>query len=140
MQGFSCPICGDFVETWSTSVYCAHVCQHMEQIAFAIVTKPYEDWDFYTDNGSVACIAHEDNSPPVVPDEALSKSQYTQENSKQSSDQEKHKCNVCEKRFTRPSSLRTHTYSHKGVKPYRGAKCGWRDFFAHLEQEGKSCS
>ncbi|KAL8943743.1 MAG: hypothetical protein Q9216_000849 [Gyalolechia sp. 2 TL-2023] len=35
-----------------------------------------------------------------------------------SSTQKKHKCKVCDKRFTRPSSLQTHTYSHTGEKPY----------------------
>lgn len=33
-----------------------------------------------------------------------------------SSSQKKHKCKVCEKRFTRPSSLQTHVYSHTGEK------------------------
>ena len=33
-----------------------------------------------------------------------------------SSAQKKHKCKVCDKRFTRPSSLQTHTYSHTGEK------------------------
>lgn len=28
----------------------------------------------------------------------------------------KHKCKVCDKRFTRPSSLQTHMYSHTGEK------------------------
>lgn len=32
--------------------------------------------------------------------------------------QKKHKCKVCDKRFTRPSSLQTHMYSHTGEKPY----------------------
>jgi len=32
--------------------------------------------------------------------------------------QKKHKCRVCEKRFTRPSSLQTHLYSHTGEKPF----------------------
>ncbi|KAI6783760.1 Zinc finger protein-like protein [Emericellopsis cladophorae] len=32
--------------------------------------------------------------------------------------QKKHKCKVCEKRFTRPSSLQTHMYSHTGEKPF----------------------
>ncbi|KAI9726244.1 MAG: hypothetical protein M1834_009073 [Cirrosporium novae-zelandiae] len=32
--------------------------------------------------------------------------------------QKKHKCKVCEKRFTRPSSLQTHIYSHTGEKPF----------------------
>ncbi|KAF3484038.1 uncharacterized protein GIQ15_03362 [Arthroderma uncinatum] len=32
--------------------------------------------------------------------------------------QKKHKCKICDKRFTRPSSLQTHMYSHTGEKPY----------------------
>jgi len=35
-----------------------------------------------------------------------------------SSTQKKHKCKICDKRFTRPSSLQTHLYSHTGEKPY----------------------
>jgi len=38
-----------------------------------------------------------------------------------SSTQKKHKCKVCDKRFTRPSSLQTHIYSHTGEK--RKWKC-----------------
>ena len=30
-----------------------HVARHMEVIAFMVVTKPYKDWDFYTDASSV---------------------------------------------------------------------------------------
>ncbi|EWC44931.1 hypothetical protein DRE_00990 [Drechslerella stenobrocha 248] len=36
----------------------------------------------------------------------------------QSSTTKKHKCKVCDKRFTRPSSLQTHMYSHTGEKPF----------------------
>ncbi|PVH71211.1 hypothetical protein DL98DRAFT_435623, partial [Cadophora sp. DSE1049] len=32
--------------------------------------------------------------------------------------EKKHKCKVCDKRFTRPSSLQTHMYSHTGEKPF----------------------
>ena len=40
-------------------------------------------------------------------------------NSKDSdSNQKKHVCPVCKKRFTRPSSLTTHIYSHTGEKPF----------------------
>lgn len=38
-----------------------------------------------------------------------------------SSVQKKHKCKVCDKRFTRPSSLQTHMYSHTGEKRKSGA-------------------
>lgn len=30
--------------------------------------------------------------------------------------QKKHKCKICDKRFTRPSSLQTHMFSHTGEK------------------------
>ncbi|KAK1094137.1 hypothetical protein LTR48_000913 [Friedmanniomyces endolithicus] len=33
-----------------------------------------------------------------------------------SSSQKKHRCKICDKRFTRPSSLQTHMYSHTGEK------------------------
>ena len=33
-----------------------------------------------------------------------------------SSSLKKHKCKICDKRFTRPSSLQTHMYSHTGEK------------------------
>ena len=46
-------------------------------------------------------------------------SMMSQFNSKvSSSTQKKHKCKICDKRFTRPSSLQTHMYSHTGEKPY----------------------
>jgi hypothetical protein len=32
--------------------------------------------------------------------------------------QKKHKCTICDKRFTRSGSVRTHMYSHTGEKPF----------------------
>lgn len=52
------------------------------------------------------------NLPPAPP-----QSMMGQFNSKiSSSTQKKHKCKLCDKRFTRPSSLQTHMYSHTGEK------------------------
>ncbi len=40
-----------------------------------------------------------------------------------SSAQKKHRCKICDKRFTRPSSLQTHMYSHTGEKRKRPNCC-----------------
>ena len=57
--------------------------------------------------------------PATVPGLPAPQSMMGQFNSKVStSSQKKHKCKVCDKRFTRPSSLQTHMYSHTGEKPY----------------------
>lgn len=31
-----------------------HIGRHMEEIAFAVVRKPYEEWDFYSDSSGLA--------------------------------------------------------------------------------------
>lgn len=52
------------------------------------------------------------NTPPAPPQSMMS--QFSSKVS--SSSQKKHKCKICDKRFTRPSSLQTHMYSHTGEK------------------------
>jgi hypothetical protein len=47
----SCRFCGDLIAPGKSS-YMAHAGQHMDEIAFAVVTKPYKDWEFYTDSSS----------------------------------------------------------------------------------------
>jgi len=54
------------------------------------------------------------NSAPPAPQSMMG--QFSSKVS--SSSQKKHKCKVCDKRFTRPSSLQTHMYSHTGEKPF----------------------
>ncbi len=54
---------------------------------------------------------------PLVP--PAPQSMMGQFSSKMSANtQKKHICKVCDKRFTRPSSLQTHMYSHTGEKPF----------------------
>ena len=85
--------------------------------------------DSATDYSSVASDAGYDsvNSRTLPPPPQLlgahlppaPQSMMGQFSSKMSSNtQKKHKCKVCDKRFTRPSSLQTHMYSHTGEKPY----------------------
>ena len=42
-----CLFCGE--EDFRIDDHGKHVSRHMEEIAFAVVRKPYEDWDFYSD-------------------------------------------------------------------------------------------
>ena len=57
--------------------------------------------------------------PAAAPGLPPPQSMMGQFNSKvSSSTQKKHKCKICDKRFTRPSSLQTHMYSHTGEKPF----------------------
>lgn len=52
------------------------------------------------------------NGMPPAPSSMMS--QFSSKMS--SSTVKKHKCKICDKRFTRPSSLQTHMYSHTGEK------------------------
>ena len=55
----SCIFCEEVLsiadkDDWVTWYHSSrHVARHMEEIAFTVVTKPYEDWDFYSDASSV---------------------------------------------------------------------------------------
>ena len=42
-----CPFCDEKTDR-GTRARGDHLGRHMEEIAFAVVTKPYEDWDFYS--------------------------------------------------------------------------------------------
>ncbi|CAG8593881.1 1766_t:CDS:2 [Dentiscutata erythropus] len=53
--------------------------------------------------------------PPVAPQTMMT----TFSSKTVSSTPKRYKCNICQKRFTRPSSLQTHTYSHTGEKPFK---------------------
>ena len=47
-DGVACLFCGEVLSKAERDEYARHVGRHMEEIAFAVVTKPYEDWDFYS--------------------------------------------------------------------------------------------
>ncbi|KAL8880391.1 MAG: hypothetical protein Q9198_002188 [Flavoplaca austrocitrina] len=45
-----CPFCQEAVPVNKKWTWGFHVGRHMEEIAFTVVPKPYEDWDFYSDS------------------------------------------------------------------------------------------
>ena len=49
-DGITCLFCEEVLSEARRDEYARHVGCHMEEIAFAVVTKPYEDWDFYSDS------------------------------------------------------------------------------------------
>jgi uncharacterized Zn-finger protein len=70
-------------------------------------------------NGSRNVPPHFQQNPqrprPITPQDMMT----TFSSKTVSSTPKRYKCNVCQKRFTRPSSLQTHTYSHTGEKPFK---------------------
>lgn len=94
-------------------------------------SSPYPYYDSSVDASSVSDYSSQSESVEPVNPRTLPRpsgltgalqvpapqSMMGQFNSKiSSSTQKKHKCKVCDKRFTRPSSLQTHMYSHTGEK------------------------
>lgn len=47
-EGVACLFCGEVLSKAERDEYARHVGRHLEEIAFAVMTKPYEDWDFYS--------------------------------------------------------------------------------------------
>ncbi|KAI9352691.1 hypothetical protein BDR26DRAFT_790246, partial [Obelidium mucronatum] len=51
-------------------------------------------------------------------------------------------CSLCSKRFTRPSTLRTHMNSHTGERPFvcTAPGCGWKfTVLSNLKRHLKIC-
>ncbi|KAL9636572.1 MAG: hypothetical protein Q9204_002207 [Flavoplaca sp. TL-2023a] len=48
-HGDLCPFCQEIVPVHKRALG-RHLGRHMEEIAFTVVPKPYEDWDFYSDS------------------------------------------------------------------------------------------
>ena len=46
----SCPFCQETLSLYNNRSRDRHVGRHMEEIAFAVVPKAYEDWEFYSDS------------------------------------------------------------------------------------------
>ncbi len=152
-DGIICLFCGERIR--ATDDRSQHVGRHMEEIAFSVVSKPYDKWSFYSDSSSAFSKNQERAEPSTLvrPDSVASsvsnygsnsdtesvnsrtlprlsglvgnnalsapQSMMGQFNSKvSSSTQKKHKCKICDRRFTLSSSLQTHMYSHTGEKPF----------------------
>lgn len=46
----SCPFCQKVSPKWNTAGRARHIGRHMEEIAFAVVPKAYEEWEFYSNS------------------------------------------------------------------------------------------
>ncbi|KAF3938805.1 Ankyrin-1 [Dactylella cylindrospora] len=63
----SCPFCGQDIPG-SRNALMQHLGRHLEEISFAVVAKPYKEWQFYED--SVSC---KSSAPSIVLNESLCK-------------------------------------------------------------------
>jgi len=50
-RSFACLFCGKEANTMEDCPS-KHLWRHMEEIAFTVVSKPYEKWDFYSDSSA----------------------------------------------------------------------------------------
>ena len=50
----ACLFCREILSKAKRDERARHVGRHMEEIAFSVVTKPYEDWEFYTDSSGMS--------------------------------------------------------------------------------------
>ena len=67
-----CPFCDEKTDR-GTRARGDHLGRHMEEIAFAVVTKPYEDWDFYSTSSlrsEHATDAHQAVGLPYIRDQS----------------------------------------------------------------------
>ena len=48
-ENVTCIFCGEKTGTGDNSRE-AHIGRHMEEIAFSVVSKPYDEWEFYSDS------------------------------------------------------------------------------------------
>ncbi len=51
VTGTACPLCQATIAQGDRT-FARHVGRHLEEIAFAVVTKAYEEWQFYDDTSS----------------------------------------------------------------------------------------
>ncbi|KAI9264322.1 hypothetical protein BDA99DRAFT_437685 [Phascolomyces articulosus] len=61
---------------------------------------------------------------------STSNSCQKQQTKKHRHNEKRHRCNVCNKLFSRPSALQTHMYTHTGEKPFQCPSPGCGKCFA----------
>ena len=84
-----CSICGEALKD-KLEKSIRHVARHLEEIAFAVATKPYEDWEFYSETSA----SSKEKPPEIAP----------------SRSERFFKCHLCtkEKKFSRNYLLSSH--------------------------------
>lgn len=63
---WTCVFCEQEVEGNSTEKFC-HLGHHMEEMAFSVVSRQYEEWDFYSDSEGrhSVPVEHHDNASKI---------------------------------------------------------------------------
>lgn len=67
---------------------------------------------------------------------------YPTNTSNYSPSSDRYQCNICQKAFSRPSSLKIHSYSHTGEKPFKCKHEGCGKFFSvrsNMKRHEKGC-
>ena len=53
-NAMTCIFCREVLSAMTRNNRAEHLGRHMEEIAFSVVTKPYEEWEFYSDDSTKA--------------------------------------------------------------------------------------
>ena len=53
VQSRACVFCAEVLPCWDED-HIHHFTRHMEEVAFMVVTDPYEDWDLYSDATTIS--------------------------------------------------------------------------------------
>ena len=68
IENVKCPFCQEIVKHGGRRILARHLGQHMEQISFTAVTKPYGGWKFYDDTSSEGSHEYGNKDPPAPED------------------------------------------------------------------------
>ena len=101
----NCVFCGEVLPAAICMERARHVGRHMEEIAYMVVTKPYEDWDFYS---GASTASYQDRDEPRDP--AIDHDVRRDENRTRRVHRQRVRCDLCprEKTFSRRENLAEH--------------------------------